>query len=137
MSSPIEKLKAEIQKSVKFDVKAAIGLIYNLGYEEGDMEYDVAMIAMHVQHAKSAKMASQLLEAIQVIEFYASNSIGDQEPFTWNCRKPFMFDMICEDDLEEIAEHGTFIKGKQSKKYILGGKKAREFLAKLSKGSET
>lgn len=120
MSSPIEKLKAEIQKSLVFDEKAALEAAnaeHDLLISQGAATRDAVSakcghyMGARYEHAKSAKMASQFLEAIEILEKYADE---------WPTRT-LMFNNVP----FEVPGFGSPT-----------NQIAREFLAKLSKGSE-
>lgn len=113
MSSPIEKLKEQIQKSLVFDEKAALEKI-NRHYPAKrytEAERAIFINGARWQHEKSAQMASQLLEAIEILEKYADE---------WPTRT-LMFNNVP----FEVPGFGSPT-----------NQIAREFLAKLSKGSE-
>lgn len=115
MSSPIEKLKEQIQKSLVFDFEASINAAFGASecVDEIDRVREAEMFdkGARWQHEKSAKMASQLLEVIEILEKYADE---------WPTRT-LMFNNVP----FEVPGFGSPT-----------NQIAREFLAKLSKGSE-
>lgn len=96
----IEKLKEELRKFVEFDRQAAVEQAIKVACHEDDF-----IDGARFHHAKSARYAEQLLQCVEVLEFYADEM---------NHVRGRSFESI-------IDESGR-------------GEKARELLAKLSKG---
>lgn len=120
MSSPIEKKKAELRAMLVFDYKTTVQQAIKVACHEDDY-----INGARYEHAKAAPIAELLIEAIEVLEFYAKKD-------NWTTADEKTFSAIRE---------STFPKGDSDCTYepanagFKGGRRAREFLAKLSKGS--
>lgn len=69
--------------------------------------------------------SDEVRELCEALRFYASKSLHQDQ--AWVFRAKFLFDLVNETDLEELSEPV----GNKGKKYVIGGRRAREALAKF------
>lgn len=69
----------------------------------------------------------EISELRSALEFYGSTSLNQDN--AWVFRKKFMFDLVNESDLEELQEPV----GNNGRKYVIGGKRARQALQNTKK----
>jgi len=114
-------------------IKEVVDAVENGVVVQADAQFLLQMLT--AQGDKIAELEASYYESLEQIEkleraleFYAQTK-SINSPGSWDMRKKFIFDMICVDDLEYIGpEYGP-----KKKRYVFGGKNARQALAELEK----
>lgn len=93
---------------------------FNLGFDFAHTPEVIALLPPELLLANPAVRAMH-----EALSFYASVNSAEKETFgAWDYRKRFLFDLICQSDLEFLGgEHGP-----KKQRYIFGGRRARQAL---------